>query len=191
MNNLEAYSLLKSHNDSISDATKNFLGLFQVPQTEFEHFRYRFRGIISEHRVFRKRGELENWNSQVFFYHQEVADDVEGAIITKSEKEVFIEEKILPSRKHILDITSESLTKRLSILLDHIHFIAKRESVDAKKIATLSLEILANREDDRKTTKVRKLYPLEPSHHPIVCWPSIRQQPSLISLKLGKGNTHN
>ena len=69
-----------------SDATKNFLELFQVPQTEFEHFRYRFRGIISERRVFRKRGELENWNSQVFFYHQEVADDVEGAIITKSEK---------------------------------------------------------------------------------------------------------
>ena len=66
MNNLEAYSLLKSHNDSISDATRNFLELFQVPQTEFEHFRYRFRGIISERRVFRKRGELENWNSQVF-----------------------------------------------------------------------------------------------------------------------------
>ena len=91
-----------------------------------------------------------------FFYHQEVADDVEGAIITKSEKEVFIEEKILSSRKHILDISSESITKRLSILLDHIHFIAKRESVDAKKIATLSLEILANREYDRKTTKVCK-----------------------------------
>ena len=103
----------------------------------------------------------------MFFHHQEVVDDVEGAISadsfrhnsaknTTSEKEVFIEKKILPSRKHKLDITTESLTKQLSILIDHINFIAKRESVDAKKIATLSLEILAQREYDRKTTKVCK-----------------------------------
>ena len=167
MNNLEAYDLLKSNNDSVNEATKNFLELFQISQTEIEHFRYRFRGLISERKVFRKTGSLENWNSQVFFHHQEVVDDVEGAIsadsfshnsakIFTSEKEVFIEENILPSRKHILDITTESLTKRLSILIDHINFIAKRESVDAKKIATLSLEILAQREYDRKSTKVCK-----------------------------------
>ena len=61
-----------------------------------------------------------------FFRRQEVADDAEGVMNTTFE--VFIKEKILPSRKYVLDITSESLTKRLSIQLHHIHSIAKRES---------------------------------------------------------------
>ena len=52
MNNLEAYDLLKSNNDSVNEATKNFLELFQISQTEIEHFRYRFRGLISERKVF-------------------------------------------------------------------------------------------------------------------------------------------
>ena len=94
---------------------------------------------------------------------------------------------MLPSRKHILDITSESLTKRLSILLDHIHFIAKRESVDAKKIATLSLEILANREYDRKTTKVCKEIISTGTFAPSNCMLAFDKAGALIDiLEIGK-----
>ena len=138
MNNLEAYSLLKSHNDSISDATRNFLELFQVPQTEFENFRYRFRGIISERRVFRKRGQLENWNSQVF------------------------------------------LSPR-----------TKRESVDPKKIATLSLEVLANRGYDRKTTKVCKEIISTGTFAPSNCMLAFDKAATLIDiLEIGKKEIH-
>ena len=68
----------------------------------------------------------------------------------------FIEESQIPSRKHILAITMESLTKRLAILLEHITFIPGRESVDPKRLASMTLEIFANRDYDRKTSGICK-----------------------------------
>ena len=38
MNNLGAYNLLKGHNENVGDATKEFLKIFQLPETEYEHF---------------------------------------------------------------------------------------------------------------------------------------------------------
>ena len=49
------------------------------------------------------------------------------------DKIVFIEEKILKSRKHICAVSKESLKHRLSILLDYMDFIAERESVTENK----------------------------------------------------------
>ena len=40
MNNQEAYNLLKSHKENITDATKDFLKIFELPETDYEHFRY-------------------------------------------------------------------------------------------------------------------------------------------------------
>ena len=64
--------------------------------------------------------------------------------------------KILKSRKHICNISKESLKHRISILLDHIDFIAERESVTAKQIAAMSLELIANKDYDRKTSEFCK-----------------------------------
>ena len=72
------------------------------------------------------------------------------------DKIVFIEEKILKSRKHICNISKESLNHRITILLDHIDFIAERESVTAKQIAAMSLELIANKDYDRKTSEFCK-----------------------------------
>ena len=67
MNNLGAYNnLLKGHYENVSDATKQYLKIFQLPETEYEHFRYRFRDLISERVRFRKNGKLDSWNDTPF-----------------------------------------------------------------------------------------------------------------------------
>ena len=67
MNNLEAYNLLKSFNNNANDATSHFLEIFQIPQTEYQHFRYFFKGLNSQRLVVRKRGDLDSWNVSTFF----------------------------------------------------------------------------------------------------------------------------
>ena len=61
MNNREAYNLRKRHNENVSDATKDFLKIFQIHETEYEHFRYSYIDLISERVRFRKMviGQLE------------------------------------------------------------------------------------------------------------------------------------
>ena len=166
MNNLGAYNHLQRHNANVSDATKEFLKIFQIPETEHEHFRYRFRDLVSERVRFRKNGKLDSWNNTPFQSQSELfIDDLELELSKYSisseksidtDKKIFIEEKYLRSRKHICTITKESLKNRLSILLDHVAFIAERESVTAKQIAAMSLELIANKDYDRKTSEVRK-----------------------------------
>ena len=55
MNNLGAYNHLQRHNANVSDATKEFLKIFQITETEYEHFRYRFRDLVSERVRFREK----------------------------------------------------------------------------------------------------------------------------------------
>ena len=66
MNNLEAYNLLKRHNEIVSDATKDLLKIFQLPETEHEHFRSRIRDLISERVRFRKNGKFDSLNNTSF-----------------------------------------------------------------------------------------------------------------------------
>ena len=58
MHNLGASNHLQRHDANVSDATKEFLKIFQIPETEYEHFRYLFRDLVSERGRFRKNG---NW----------------------------------------------------------------------------------------------------------------------------------
>ena len=165
MNNQEAYNLLKSHKENITDATKDFLKIFELPETDYEHFRYRFRDLISVRVRSRKNGKLDGWNG-ISFHSQSELQNIDQLRIYEcsissdqaiiDDKIVFIEEKILKSRKHICNISKESLKHRISILLDHIDFIAERESVTAKQIAAMSLELIANKEYDRKTSEFCK-----------------------------------
>ena len=139
MNNLEGYNILKSHNNNANDTTKDFLEIFQIPQTEFQHFRYHFKELSSERSSFRKKGNLDDWNSTLFS-HSEIEYSLScQPSIPKATENVFIEQSQLPSRKHILTITMESLAKRLATLLEHISFVASRESVDLKQIASMTL----------------------------------------------------
>ena len=152
MNNLGAYNLLKGHYENVSDATKQYLKIFQLPETEYG---------ISERVRFRKNGKLDSWNDTPFQSQCELLiDDLELSKCSISsgksidtDKKIFIEEQVLKSRKHICTITKESLKHRLSILLDHIAFIAQRESVTAKQIAAMSLELIANKDYDRKSSQ--------------------------------------
>ena len=56
MFNLEAYNLLQRHKVNVSYATKDLLDIFQIPETKHEHFRYRFRVLVSERVQFRENG---------------------------------------------------------------------------------------------------------------------------------------
>lgn len=56
----------KSRNNA-NNSTKHFLKLFQIPLTEFQHFRYLFKELISEPVAFRKKGHLDGWNNDHFF----------------------------------------------------------------------------------------------------------------------------
>ena len=51
--------------------------------------------------------------------------------------------------EHIPSITMESLGVRLVTLLEHISFVAIRESVDPKQIAWMTLKIFAKKDYDR------------------------------------------
>ena len=53
-----------------------------------------------------------------------------------------------------LELTMEAGRNRLSVLLQHIQFVAKREQVDERKIAALVLELSSNRKYDREISKV-------------------------------------
>ena len=105
--------------------------------------------------------------------------------ITSVMENVFIEESQIPSRKDILAITMESLTKRLAILLEHITFIAGRESVDPKRIASMTLEIFANR--DRKTSGTCKEIISTGNYAPSSCILNFDKAAALIDiLEIGK-----
>ena len=105
MNNLGAYNLLKGHNENVSDATKEFLKIFQLPETEYEHFRYRFKDLISERVRFRKICKLDSWNDTLFQSQSELLiDDLELELSKYSissgksidtDKKIFIEGKSL------------------------------------------------------------------------------------------------
>ena len=64
--------------------------------------------------------------------------------------------KILKSRIQNFALSKKSLKHRLSILRDHMDFIAKRELVNAKQIAAMSLELITNKDYERKTSEVSK-----------------------------------
>ena len=102
MNNQEAYNLLKSHKENITDATKDFLKIFELPETDYEHFRYRFRDLISERVRSRKNGKLDGWNG-VSFHSQSELQNIDQLRLSEcsissdqaiiDDKIVFIEEK--------------------------------------------------------------------------------------------------
>ena len=78
MNNLGAYNLLRGHNEKVSYVTKELLKILQLPETEYEHFHYCFRDLISERVRFRKSGKLDSWNDAPFQYQSELLiDDLE------------------------------------------------------------------------------------------------------------------
>ena len=58
-----------------NDTTKDFLEIFQIPQTEFQHFRNLFKELSSERSGFRKKGNLDDWNTTQFF-HSEIEDSL-------------------------------------------------------------------------------------------------------------------
>ena len=149
----------------------------------------------SQRLVVRKRSDLDSWNVSTFFRAEN--DIIEQTLckdspsfqsqITSVMENVFIEESQIPSRKHILAITMESLTKRLAILLEHITFIAGRESVDPKRIASMTLEIFANRDYDRKTSEICKEIISTGNYAPSSCILNFDKAAALIDiLEIGK-----
>ena len=152
MNNQEAYNLLKSLKENIIDAAKDFLKIFKLPETDYEHFRYRIRDLISQRIRSRKNGKLDGWNGISFLSQSEFQNidqlrrsecSISSYQAIIDDKIVFIEEKFLKSRKHIYNISNVSLKHRISILQDDIDFIAERESFTAKHIAAMSSSLLA------------------------------------------------
>ena len=110
MNNLGAYNLLQGHNENVSDATTEFLKIFQLPETEYEHFRYRFRDLISERVRFRKNGKLDSWNDTLFQSQSELLID---------DLELELSKYSISSGKSI-DTDKKSSLKRKSLNLENI-----------------------------------------------------------------------
>ena len=66
---------------------------------------------------------------------------------------VFIEHTS-NQRKHISELKLESQRSRFNVLLQHIQFIASREGVGEKDIASYVLKLISNVEHDRKVSHV-------------------------------------
>ena len=105
--NILGYNLLNSHNNNANDTTKDFLEIFQIPQTEFQHFRYLLKEL-SERSGFLRKANLDDWNSTLFS-HSEMEDSLScQPSIPKAMENNLIEQSQFPSRKHIPTITMES-----------------------------------------------------------------------------------
>ena len=67
---------------------------------------------------------------------------------------IFTEESSFVPRKHITELQFESQRSRLTVLLQHIRYIADRERVEEKDIASLALKLISTIVHDRKVSKV-------------------------------------
>ena len=67
---------------------------------------------------------------------------------------IFTEESSFFPRKHITELQFESQRSRLTVLLQHIRYIADRERVEEKDIASLALKLISTIVHDRKVSKV-------------------------------------
>ena len=67
---------------------------------------------------------------------------------------IFTEESSFVPRKQITELQFESQRSRLTVLLQHIRYIADRERVEEKDIASLALKLISTIVHDRKVSKV-------------------------------------
>ena len=157
MNNREARVYLQNSDNNCSQATRNFLELFDLPESEYTHLNKKFKDLVAVRREFVRNNDLNTWE-EMPFYHPAACNPSKKR---KSESEMldsisFVESRSSKSRKPISDLTFESIRTHLSVLLDHISFLADRENTEPKTIAALALESICNANYDRGSANISR-----------------------------------
>ena len=154
----EAYDIYISHKRICSDAVFQIIQNLGVPDDQFETIRRKLRNLQKSRYIYSKKNILKDWENAEFYSVSTVPDFGSqmslDTIDPIPEQTTFIEENSTEIRKPLLKLTMKAARYRLSILLQHVQFVAQREQVEEKKITALLLELISNKEYDRETSKV-------------------------------------
>ena len=121
---------------------------FRIPDVEIHSIRRSFGNIRQDREAFRKRNDLTTWEDMMFH-------TIDATMPRKKrisgEKLIFEAELPQETRKPLSQLTRKGLKNRLKPVLDLIASVAENENVDARTIATYTLQLLASAIGDKKT----------------------------------------
>ncbi|KAI6652993.1 hypothetical protein LOD99_4070 [Oopsacas minuta] len=168
--NKEAYVSYISMGKSPKATTQYLIDDNNISQEEHDTILYKFKSLKSSREYYRKKSDLETWENMTFHSYtaplsisipRKKRISLDPGLepfrkVSISESRNFSEEIVHDSRKHLLDCNLQTSRSSLSILLDHIHFLAERENVEPKQLAALALGLISNNSYDRDTSQVCK-----------------------------------
>ena len=181
MNNEEAYKFLND-NENVSSAARKYITIFEMDESNFSVLKNKFSRIRLARTNNVRNQTIDIWNPQPFekaetreknFPKKRKSVSMEDSIplepleslcsTCNNERAtlclncsdgIFVEPKNSEQPKLISQLKLESQRSRLAVLLQHIQFIANREGVEDKDIATYALKLISNVEHDRKVSHV-------------------------------------
>ena len=158
MNNQEVSVFLQNSDDNCRKATRNIQELFDLPESGNALLNKKFKDLVAVRREFVRNNDLTTWE-EMSFYHPAASNPSQKL---KSESEMLnsiscVESRSSDSRKPISDLTFKSVRTHLSVLLDHISFLADRENTDPNTIAALALQSVCNATYDRESAAISRV----------------------------------
>ncbi|KAI6651083.1 hypothetical protein LOD99_5660 [Oopsacas minuta] len=153
--NKEAYVSYISKGKSPKVTAEFLIDDNNISQEEHDTILYKFKSLISSREYYRKKSDLETWENLTFHSYtaplsisipRKKRISLDPGLepfrkVSISESRNFSEEIVHDSRKHLLDCNLQTSRSRLSILLDHIHFLAEREYVEPKQLGCSGVRI--------------------------------------------------